>query len=96
MGSRPPGDSRWGQADMSAGIREWNLDFRAPLSFGLPTPCVDCARLTPVSGTNNAVSGGSFINGVAELETSDTDLDAARETVWSDLGVRCAYDTPRR
>lgn len=61
VGSKPAGDGRWGQSDLSGNLQEWLLDY----DVGFPThsyidPCVDCAQLMPDPNFEQRVVRGGY------------------------------------
>jgi formylglycine-generating enzyme required for sulfatase activity len=79
----PNGDGKWGQADLTGNVREWVLDWSAPLS----TPCIDCAALTP--GLYRVNEGGDFGATAADVRPASNDIDDAVDRS-AGIGVRCA------
>jgi formylglycine-generating enzyme required for sulfatase activity len=83
VGSRPAGDTRWGQSDLSGNVWEWTLDWYATYI----NPCDDCADLTATG--NRIVRGGDFNDGAGTLR-------AAQRTAYGEsnhaehVGARCA------
>ncbi|MBX3157038.1 MAG: SUMF1/EgtB/PvdO family nonheme iron enzyme [Deltaproteobacteria bacterium] len=96
VGSKPAGDGRWGHADLAGNVWEMVLDWTT-LSFA-PTyidPCVDCARLTPLSPTFllREVRGGGFTSATVRLRAANR---TGVETTLIDVGIgfRCARSGP--
>lgn len=84
VGSKSPkGDARWGQADMSGSVWEWNQDWYQEF----PDFCINCATLTGVQ--IRTMCGGSFY-GDAESLLSSSRLYHAPLNRDFVLGVRCA------
>jgi len=85
VGTKPSGDSRWGQSDLAGNVWEWTLDwYTNPYS---QNPCVDCANLTPA--VSRVIRGGSFLYGAPDLRAGRRNrLDP--ETAGHDIGARCA------
>jgi formylglycine-generating enzyme required for sulfatase activity len=87
VGSESPrGDGKWGQADLTGNVAEWNLDWYANYAV----PCTDCGFL---SGASQPVSskvdrGGSAATNLGSL-TSDRPSDTPT-SAWTNLGARCA------
>jgi len=54
VGSVAAGNGKWGQADLAGNMWEWALDW----SGTYPTPCTNCANLTPAS--QRRCRGGAF------------------------------------
>lgn len=84
VGSKPNGDGKWGQSDLSGNVAEWTLDTAGPY----PMPCNDCARLDV--NYNRDIRGGSYGDGDPSLLR--TSWANAFEDVGSSVnnGVRCA------
>jgi len=80
----PAGDSVWGQSDLGGNVWEWVLDSYA---MTYPTPCTDCANLTP--GPGRAVRGGSWYDLASGLRTAAR-IDDPPATRLTNLGMRCA------
>ena len=84
VGATPPGDGKWGQADLAGNVAEWTLDGAADYV----TPCVDCANVTAVA--QRSTRGGSYDNtatGIFGASRASAPPDQrARQT-----GFRCAY-----
>ena len=85
VGTRPAGDARWGQSDLAGNVLEWVLDYFA----AYPSPCDDCARLTPGPTTHRAVLGGSYSSNGDDLRTGHRiGLPPSDRTAIT--GLRCA------
>ena len=86
VGSKSPGDGRWGQSDLGGNVAEWVLDW----SGGYPSNCMDCANLAPAG--NRVHRGGNFLQAVNPLRTA-----ARGNRLPSDhanfIGARCARPT---
>lgn len=61
VGSRPNGDGRFGQSDLSGNVAEWVLDWGGPY----PLPCHDCIASASDPMQGHALRGGSMAD-VAE------------------------------
>lgn len=83
VGTKPAGDGRWGQSDLSGNVAEWMLD-----SFDVyPRPCMDCASL--VAASERVVRGGNF--GQAAFYMRMLSRSAVAPTSRSHgTGIRCA------
>ncbi|MCC7384641.1 MAG: SUMF1/EgtB/PvdO family nonheme iron enzyme [Deltaproteobacteria bacterium] len=63
-GSKPPGDGRWGHADLSGNVSEWVFDFAGTFV----NPCTDCTG--PTSSLYRLLGGGSFLEPPDQLWSS--------------------------
>jgi len=84
------GDARWGHADLSGSMAEWVLDW---FSVDYPTPCSDCAQLTPSAG--RVVRGGAWNSVDLDVTTSirrssTPTLTEAQDIERDAVGIRCA------
>jgi formylglycine-generating enzyme required for sulfatase activity len=84
VGSTPPGDGKWQQADLAGNAAEWNLDGNA----AYVTPCVDCANLAVLP--QRSVRGGSYQNSANGL-FAGTRSGSAPDQRARQIGFRCAY-----
>lgn len=87
VGSRPSGDGRWGQSDLTGNVSEWMLDWFASYQ----NACNDCASLSVAS--HRVYRGGSFSDFPSAARTAARPLggnvgDPMVRT--SILGIRCA------
>jgi formylglycine-generating enzyme required for sulfatase activity len=86
VGSKPAGDGRWGQSDLSGNVNEWTLDqYAAPYSI---TPCDDCANLTTGAGPSSR--GGDYGNDGTHVRTGWRVTGFSRASRSANLGFRCA------
>ncbi|MBX3125266.1 MAG: SUMF1/EgtB/PvdO family nonheme iron enzyme [Polyangiaceae bacterium] len=83
VGSVPAGNARWGHADMAGGMFEWARDAYGPY----PSPCIDCARLSPLSLVT--YRGGSLRDERRGHETA-TRVGNSPSAADDHRGVRCA------
>jgi formylglycine-generating enzyme required for sulfatase activity len=86
VGSKPLGNGRWGQADLSGNMAEWVEDWVGDW----PVDCTDCITFVPDTNGNRTVRGGaydSFFFGL--LETTVT-IGTAPVGRGDSLGFRCA------
>lgn len=83
VGSKPDGNGKWGQADLTGNLREATLDSFASYLV----PCVNCAN-TQVD-TDFVSRGGGWKNQSAGLTTAYRNLDT-RTSRYDDAGARCA------
>jgi formylglycine-generating enzyme required for sulfatase activity len=89
VGLHPAGNGRWGHADLSGNLWEWNLDAVAPGS-DYQVPCDGCAAS---SGKANRPSrGGCFGCTVLEQMRASARADGPPTPVRPDVGARCARD----
>jgi formylglycine-generating enzyme required for sulfatase activity len=88
VGSKPAGDGKWGQADLSGNMWEWNLDGDAD-TYPHPKPdtCNDCADIQTFSP--RIFRGGGWKYDASYMLSSFrySDDPAVR---YDDIGVRCA------
>lgn len=84
VGTKPPGNGRWGHADLGGNVWEWNLDWYSTTYL---TPCNDCANLS--GGSERVVRGGSFAQVMSALRAG-YHRNYAPAFRGSDIGVRCA------
>jgi formylglycine-generating enzyme required for sulfatase activity len=66
VGTKPAGDGRWGQSDLTGNVSEWTLDY-FDLAIAYENLCVDCSNLVPA--LNRMTRGGSFNSGGGVLRT---------------------------
>lgn len=66
VGTKPAGDGRWEQSDLTGNVEEWALDYY-DISGSYEDVCVDCADL--ISATNRVLRGGAFNSGGGPLRT---------------------------
>lgn len=94
VGTKPLGDSRWGQSDMAGNVWEWTLD--AFLNNGgsyTQVPCTDCAYLTPSNPDYRTNRGGSFGDTSQSLRTGWRGSSVASGR-FANTGARCARSVP--
>lgn len=83
VGSKPPGDGRWGQRDLAGNLWEWTLDWYADYV----NPCTDCAQLQ--TDDSRVLRGGCFSNNALSLlSDARIDLDPSHRFAYG--GFRCA------
>lgn len=90
VGSKPRGDGRWGQSDLTGNVWEWTLDWRVDYAAS----CVNCAALDPTSPMERVHRGGSFINDMQKNLRTGTRGSASPASRGIDVGVRCARAAP--
>lgn len=80
----PKGDGKWGHADLGGNAAEWIFDWYAD---ALPTPCSDCANLTPGLSRVTRVANckGPAIYSRASSRSGNPPADRL-----SNFGFRCA------
>ena len=61
VGTKPAGDGRWGQSDLTGNVFEWALDWYANYA----NQCTDCANITATS--YRVIRGGSFLDSATYL-----------------------------
>jgi formylglycine-generating enzyme required for sulfatase activity len=86
VGSLPLGNGRWGHADLSGNVWEWNLDNAGPMD----TSCHDCARLD--GGSAYVIAGGSVIDTASAVSVADGYNSSEGAKSWFLQGARCARD----
>ena len=84
VGSKSPGNGRWGQSDLSGNLTEWTLDREMrPYAAGA---CSDCCYWTRY-GPDPIAHGGSFLSDSGWLLNS---WRISSVGATSDAGARCA------
>jgi formylglycine-generating enzyme required for sulfatase activity len=83
----PPGDGKWGQADLSGNLSEYLLDVEPTGSLSYPDPCTDYANL--IAGTGRAFRGGSWFSNDVRVRVGLRGF-AATNVRFDQIGVRCA------
>jgi formylglycine-generating enzyme len=84
VGTKPAGDSRWGQSDLAGNVWEWTLDR---YSANYLTPCTDCANTA--AAPDRVFRGGSFDN-VAFTLRAGYRIYGTPVSRNGSVGVRCA------
>jgi formylglycine-generating enzyme len=86
-GSRPPGEGRFGHADLSGNVAEWVFDNHA--SPYLSDTCVDCANHT--AAPFRSLRGGGYLEAAGTVLSSyRSALDPAAFRAF--VGFRCARE----
>jgi formylglycine-generating enzyme required for sulfatase activity len=81
------GDGKWGQADLTGGVWEWNLDWFVDINLMLP--CSNCATVVQGATSFRGNRGGSWFGGGVNLLSSyPSNGDPANHI--HDVGARCA------
>jgi len=83
VGSAPAGDGVWQQSDLAGNVREWCLDWDAPL----PPACNDCVQLA--TGTLRSCRGGANAQGADPLAAAAR-VAITPTTRANTTGFRCA------
>jgi formylglycine-generating enzyme required for sulfatase activity len=89
VGSTSPiGDSKWGHANMTGNVWEWDFDYDG----ALPNPCVDCINLTPGNPAKRVFHGGAWqwnsTLGLPSRRSADIPFGVHIERG----GIRCSRD----
>src|SRR5262249_32957718 len=84
VGSKPLGDGRWGQSDLSGNVFEWTLDWSVD---PYANPCTDCAYLTATD--SRVLRGGSSSDVAMWLRAGFRAMNSPADRN-SGSGVRCA------
>lgn len=85
VGSKPLGNGRWGQSDLSGNVSEWLLDYFQEY----PLTCKDC--LNTAASSDRSERGGAYLSIPIFLSASLRNY-AQPETVDASRGFRCARD----
>jgi len=95
VGTKPGGNGRWGQADLSGNVREWVRDSTGPT----PVPCNDCVFLEiPVGYANiqtKMARGGQYSStpappgGINPLANNGAAFDSPEVQGNMASGIRC-------
>ena len=84
VGTKPPGDGKYGQSDLAGNLMEWNSDWD---DGEYPNPCNDCSQLVPA--TYRMTRGGSFNYAATQLLSSYR-FSSTPAKRFFDIGARCA------
>ena len=87
VGSKPAGDGKYGQKDLTGNVWEWTLDWSAQ-PYRLAT-CNDCADLQKPASGYRTFRGGGYPNDQFVITTS-TRLEDVPTDRDDDVGIRCA------
>lgn len=85
VGSAPPGNGRFGQADLAGNVSEWTLDYYA----AYPNSCSDCLNTTVSS--DRSTRGGNFSNPGSLLKTAQR-ISYDSVATRAGVGFRCVHD----
>jgi sulfatase modifying factor 1 len=87
----PKGDGKWGHADLTGSIIEWELDWGIPNA--LPAACNDCANLTNLADAADRSDRplGDIAYPSLGQETSKRNSDPPIVGTFA-FGIRCARD----
>ena len=85
VGSKPMGDGRWDQSDLSGNVVEWTLDYYGDY----PAVCEDCLG---TSVGDRTFRGGSYDAAVGEFLLGSLRNYGNPSTVRPGIGFRCARD----
>ena len=89
VGSRPAGNARWGHADLTGNLWEWNLDWAGAYEI---VPCDNCAKLTldTYQSKDRVKRGGGYPANFG-IDLSDTGGNFfAPGYATASQGIRCA------
>jgi formylglycine-generating enzyme required for sulfatase activity len=89
VGTKPSGDGRWGQSDLGGNIYEWIFDWDG----AYPTPCTDCANLSPGTFSFREYRGGSWDFNAVYMRSGFRQSDNPT-IVRNFLGIRCGRNAP--
>jgi sulfatase modifying factor 1 len=85
VGTATLGAGPWGHLDLAGNMEQWVLDWHDSVTNRLPTPCVDCAYLTPDMA--RVERGGRYDSAASQLLASFRGL---QEQALRSGGMRCA------
>jgi formylglycine-generating enzyme required for sulfatase activity len=87
VGSKLPGNGRWGHSDLAGNVSEWMLDF-----FQDPpmATCKDCLETT--ASSTRVRRGGSYLQGGEVLVVPNRNDNADPSLFTTETGMRCARD----
>jgi formylglycine-generating enzyme required for sulfatase activity len=94
VGSKPVGNGKWGQSDLSGNVAEWTFDWYL---FDYIMPCIDCARIAD-AGFGRVLRGGHL--GLSSLEIRAVHREGLNPLYRSGryssdiIGARCARSAP--
>jgi formylglycine-generating enzyme required for sulfatase activity len=84
VGSKPNGNGKWGQADLTGSVSEWVLDA---YYWQYPNPCINCIA---GGGSTKPARGGSWNSCCNNLNTFDRASTGYPQSRASIYGARCA------
>jgi formylglycine-generating enzyme len=85
VGSKPMGDGRWGQSDLSGNVVEWTLDYYGDY----PAVCENCLG---TSVGDRTFRGGSYDALVGDFLLASVRNYGNPNTIRPGIGFRCARD----
>src|SRR5262249_49156385 len=85
VGSKPAGDGKYGQGDLTG--RRWGVKLDGDASLYV-TPCNNCANLQ--SASSRVIRGGSWLDSLSSDLLSSSRVDYNPTTRYPELGARCA------
>ena len=88
VGSEPRGNGRWGHADLSGSLWEWNLDWHKDDYYtDTEEGCVHCANLA--TARHRVMRGGYWENTVNQLRSACRGSYGPSSN-YHPIGLRCA------
>jgi formylglycine-generating enzyme required for sulfatase activity len=87
VGSKPPGDGRFGQSDLAGSMWEWNLDW---YTYYPTSPQTNYANV--VSGSTRVIRGGDFSSPASTLLAAGRYSYGFPTARFTNVGFRCAQN----